>query len=47
MITIRPVYDLPHRRRSLANYHWGVYVDGVLTVITRRYPSDLVQGNLS
>ena len=40
MITVRPVYDT--RRRSLRQ-QWGVFANGVLTVITLRYPSDLMR----
>lgn len=38
-ITVRPVYEC--RRRSLRQL-WGVFASGVLTVITCRYPSQLM-----
>lgn len=38
-ITVRPVYC----RRSLRGYTWGVFIGDVLTVITCRYPSKLMQ----
>jgi hypothetical protein len=40
MITVRPVYDT--RRRSLRQM-FGIYANGVLTVITTRYPSKLMR----
>ena len=39
-ITVRPVYD--SRRRSLRQM-FGIYANGVLTVITCRYPSKLMK----
>jgi hypothetical protein len=44
VITARPVYE--HHRRSLRQM-WGVFAHGVLTVITLRYPSKLMQDLLS
>lgn len=35
MISIRPYYDAKRPSRSQL---WGVYVDAVCIVITRRYP---------
>lgn len=43
-ITVRPVYNC--RRRSLRQM-WGVFANGVLTVITTRYPSKLMHDLLS
>lgn len=39
MITVRPVYE---GRRSLRQ-KFGVFANGVLTVITTRYPSKLMR----
>lgn len=39
-IVVRPVYDT--RRRSL-HQMFGIYANGVLTVITCRYPSKLMR----
>lgn len=42
-ITVRPVYDYRSHRGSLLNQWWGIYAGGVLTALTRRYPSRLMR----
>jgi hypothetical protein len=41
-ITCRPVYDRVCRRGILITQWWGIYAAGVLTALTRRYPSKVM-----
>ncbi len=41
-ITCRPVYDRGSHRGSLITQWWGIYADGVLTALVRRYPSKIM-----